>query len=83
MAVMHALAHKLRCSLPECGAGPDEWCVHPRRGHHLERYYDLRDSRLISYAEFAAVLMLPHKPYANSYAMIDVAPEDVDRSSPS
>lgn len=76
MAVIHALAHKLRCSLHECGTGPDEWCPVRRAGryHHLERYYDLRDSRLISYAEFAAVLALPHSPYANSFALIAVEP---------
>jgi hypothetical protein len=73
MKVIHRIAHKMMCPLVECGAKPEEWCrVRIGQGHHLERYYVLRDGGLISPSEFAAVLALPHRPYQNSFALIAV-----------
>jgi hypothetical protein len=73
MKVIHGIAHKMMCPLVECGAAPAEWCrVRFGQGHHLERYYVLRDARMISPSEFDAVLAIPHRLGDNSFALIPV-----------
>jgi hypothetical protein len=71
LAAIHSVVHRLRCTLVECRAFPNEWCHHPRQGHHLERYYVAHEGGLISSEELRAVVELS-KPRENSYALIPV-----------
>lgn len=71
LAEVHAVAHRMTCLLPGCGAGPREWCRDTSRHHHLERYFRAHQGGLISNTEIQAVVELS-KPQENSYTLIRI-----------